>query len=161
MKDFLRIEQKYGAGEKKKLTVSQLKSLQRVCDNFRKLVEANSDDYAFYRCTLTSDGDIIYAVFSGANEDGNIIQSQFGYSLSKEETYCRKISFRKEAVVANALYDLIVNLMNLIPFNVGMLDFPVEGEFKEGFIMDYNQEPGTALIIVEDSLKNEDFMWRR
>lgn len=159
MKDFLKIEQHHGEGEKKPLTKAQLTSLQRVCNEFRKLVEANSDDYAFYRCTLTCDGNTIYAVFSGADEKGNIVQSQMGYSLESGTIFTRKVSFRKENIVGQSLYNLIVGLMRLIPFNVGMLDFPIEGAFEEGFIMDYNKEKGTALIIIKDSIDNKDFMW--
>lgn len=158
VKESLKIEELYGSGATKELTKSQLKSLQSVCDSFRKSLEKNCNNYALYRCTLTSDGEIIYAVICGSDERGNLCQLQLGYDLETSEVYTRKIGLDDEKTVGKELYNLIVKLLELIPFSVGMLDIPVEGAFKEGIIRDYNKEEGTALIIVRDSLDSGYFL---
>lgn len=158
MSDFLKVEQNHGSGEKKNLNKSQLGALERMCNRFRNLINDNCTNYGLYRCTLSSDGDIIYAVLSGADYDGNLGELQFGYDMNTNETYSRKIKVKNPDVVGKALYEMILELTRIIPFSVGMLDFPIEGKFEKGFIMEYNKEPGTSLIIIKDSLDTSYFL---
>lgn len=160
MKDFLKVEEQHGVGNKVSLTVHQLECLQRVCDAFRKDLVANCEDYLMYRCTLTSNDTIIYASIACSNLDGALIQCQLGYDYESGEVYTRKITLNNKAKVCKQMYNLIIKLVDLLPPNisVGMLDFPIEGTFKSGYRMGYNKEPGTELFIIEDSLNNSMFM---
>lgn len=157
-REFLKVRENYGSGEEVDLSRAKLSSLQRVCDPFRKLIEKNCNNYALYRCTLTSDGDIIYAVLLGSDDKGNLGELQFGYNMLTEEVYTRKIKVKDEESVGRELYNLVLNLLKLVPYSVGMLNFPIEGYFKKGSMMDYNKEKDTVLIIVEDSLDNSYFI---
>lgn len=154
----LKVEKLHGTGSVKDLTKSQLKSLQSVCDSFRRSLEKNCNNYALYRCNLTSDGEVLYAVVYGSDEKGNLCQLQLGYDLNTSEVYTRKIELDNKKEVGKELYGLIIKLLETIPFSVGMLDIPVEGAFKEGIVTGYNKEEGTALIIVRDSLENSYFL---
>lgn len=157
-KDFLRIKEKYGYGTPKKLTRHQLDCLYRICNNFRKLLVENCEDYLLYRCTLTSDGTIIYATIACSDLDGTIVQTQLGYDYENLEIYTRKINIKNECKVSSALFDLVVELTKIIPYQVGMLDFPIEGRFEEGTVRGYKDEKGSYLIVIEDSLDNGMFM---
>lgn len=146
------VAEEHGEGEKLDLNRAKLSCLQRICKPFRESIERNCNNYALYRCNITANDNIIYAILSGSDDNGNISELQFAYDFSDGNVYSRKIKVKNEGLVAKELYNLVENIVNTIPYSVGMLDFPIEGNFKEGFQMGYNKEPGTALIIIKDSL---------
>ena len=153
------VEERHGSGEKIELSKDKLSALQRVCDKFRKMMETNCTNYALYRCNLTSQDNMIYAVLTGASYEGNVHELQFGVSMVTGEVFTEKIKVNNGGAVGKELYNLVVNLNKLVPFTVGMLDFPIEGKFEKGFQMEYNKESGTALIIIKDSLDNSYFLY--
>ena len=157
LKNVLNAVEKFGVGEQKKLTKSQLLSLEHVCNGLRDELIDSCTSHAPYRGTLTSDGDKVYLVMSGADIDGTLREVEICVDIETKELYTRDIEFSKGNKVASEMYNLVVKLMETIPVTVGMLDIPIEGEFKQGVLMEYSLERGTALICIKDSLKNDFF----
>ncbi|MGV3076423.1 hypothetical protein ACEE21_15195 [Clostridium baratii] len=147
----------YGTGKVDKLTKSQLSCLQSVCKTFREVLVDNCMSHALYRCNLSSRDNIIYLVISGTDANGNMKELQVGLNLDTQEVYTFRIELDNRALIGKELYNMIVKLMETVPFSVGMLDIPLEGRFEEGVITGYNKEPGTVLFVVKDSLDNSFF----
>jgi len=157
VKDMDSILKEYGTGKVENLNKNQLRCLNSVCKDFREIIVDNCMSHALYRCNLSSRDNIIYLVISGTDEKGNMKELQVGYNLDTEEVYTFRIELDNKAQVGKAIYDMIVKLMETIPFTVGMLDIPLEGRFEEGVISGYNKEQGTVLFIIKDSLENSFF----
>lgn len=147
----------YGTGKVDNLTKTQLSCLQSVCKNFREALVDNCMSHALYRCNLSSRDNIIYLVISGTDANGNMKELQVGLNLDTQEVYTFRIELDNRALIGKELYNMIVKLMETVPFSVGMLDIPLEGRFEEGVITGYNKEPGTVLFVVKDSLDNSFF----
>lgn len=145
-------EEDHGEGSSRDLSKKGLACLQNIFDDFRKALEETCDSYALYRCSLTCDGEVIYAVLLGSDEDGNLSQLTAGLDIATRELYMDKVTFNNKERVAKELYKAIGRLSKTLPFVVGLLDFPIEGDFKVGRIMNFNKEPGTKLIYIDDSL---------
>lgn len=151
-KDFLKAIKNHGMGEKKNLIKSQLACLTRVCGSFRDTLVDGCLSHALYRCTLTCNEDIVFLDISGADDRGNVKALQVAYNLETSEVITGAIKFENDKLVGSEIYNMLVRLMELVPFTVGMLDIPLEGTFDEGIIMDYNKEADTKFILIKDSL---------
>lgn len=157
VKDMDDILQEYGIGKVESLNKSQLRCLQSVCKNFREAIVDNCMSHALYRCNISSKENLIYIVVWGTDERGNMKELQVALNLDTNEVYTYKIELEDKILVGQEIYNMIVKLMETIPFTVGMLDIPMEGRFEEGVISGYNKEKGTILFIVKDSLENSFF----
>lgn len=156
-KDLENILTKYGTGKVDNLTKAQLACLQAVCKDFREVLVDNCMSHALYRCTLSSKDNIIYLVISGTDVNGNMKELQVGLNLDTQEVYTFRVELDNRDLVGKGIYNMILKLMETIPFSVGMLDIPLEGKFEEGLITGYNKESGTMLFIIRDSLDNSFF----
>lgn len=156
-KDFENILSEYGTGEVKNLTKNQLSCLQSVCKRLREALVDNCMSHALYRCTLYSNENIIYLKISGTDANGNMKPLSIGLNLDTKEVYTFKIELDNLDLIGKEIYDMIVKLMETIPFSVGMLDIPLEGRFEEGVMTGYKKEKNTVLFVVKDSLDNSFF----
>lgn len=154
----LKVEGDHGTGQKVALTKAQLQALQRICNAFRNYLDDNCLNYALYRCNLTSINGLIFAVLAGSDDRGNLSELHIIYDMNTGETEQKRIKVKGLDRAGKELYNLLLNLAQSIPFSVGMLDFPVCGKFEKGYIMGYNKEPGTSLIVIEDSLDMSYFL---
>lgn len=156
-KDLDTVLRKYGTGAVEKLSKSQLSCLQSVCKGFREALVENCMSHALYRCNLSSRENLIVLVISGTDVAGNMKELQVGYNLDTSEVYTFRIEIDDRDLIGRELYNMIVKLMETIPFSVGMLDIPLEGKFEEGVLTGYNGEEGTVLFVIKDSLENSFF----
>ena len=147
----------YGTGKITNLNKSQLSCLYSVCKTFREVLVDNCMSHALYRCNLSSNDNIIYLVISGTDANGNMKELQVGLNLDTQEVYTFRIELDNRKLIGKELYNMIVKLMETVPFSVGMLDIPLEGKFEEGIMTGYKKEEGTILFVVKDSLDNSFF----
>lgn len=158
MSNFTKASKKFGVGEKKKLSKPQLQSLQRVCNGLRDHLVDVCESHALYRCNLTAEGGFANILLVGANLDGDMEEVEVAINLETKEMITRGIKFSRKNDVANKMYNMIINLMDLVPFSVGLLNIPIEGRFLEGIVTGYRLEEGTYLIEIKDSLDNSYFI---
>lgn len=147
----------YGTGKVESLNRSQLNSLQSVCKRFRESIVDNCMSHALYRCNISSQENLILIVIWGTDEKGNMKELQVGLNLDTNEVYTYKLELDNKKLIGEEIYNMLVKIMEDLPFTVGMLDIPMEGTFEKGMISGYNREPGTVLFLVEDSLENSFF----
>ena len=157
IKDMEDILKEYGTGKTEALNQSQLRCLQSVCKNFREVIVDNCMSHALYRCNISSKENLILIVIWGTNERGNMKELQVGLNLDTNEVYTYKLELENKKLVGQEIYNMLVKLMDTIPFTVGMLDIPMEGRFEEGVISGYKKEKGTVLFAIKDSLENSFF----
>lgn len=153
------IVKEFGTGTTKVMNTAQLGSIERVCNDFRNHLMDVCTSHAVYRCTLTSSGSVVSVLMTGADKNGGIQELEISLDLDTKEVFTRNIKLNKDNVIGDKIYELIIKLMSTVPFSVGMLDFPTEGEFKEGVVKDYALEPGTVLISIKDSLDSGYFIY--
>lgn len=142
---------KYGSGSIKELTKSQVESLQRVLDDFRNYVCDNCMSHAIYKGSFVGEDNKVFVNMFGSDFDGNIKELDFILDLEDNNVYCKGIELPNNKLAGEKLYNLIVELDRMIPWDIAMIDVPFRGKFTRGVVMDCTLGGG-KLIAIEDSL---------
>lgn len=138
-------------GERVKLNKYNLGCLQRITDKLRKTLYDNCMSHSLYRCTMTARENMVQLQIKGADLKGNLVELIVACDLETKEIYTDKIELENENVIADEIYNMILKIMETIPFTVGLYQFPIEGKFETGWESDYTFEKGTKLLYIEDS----------
>ena len=141
--------EQFGVGDCKRLTPSQIGSLQRVFNDFRNYLSDNCMSHALYRGSFRGVDNTICVSMFGSDVEGNVKELEFYLSLKDNTVYSRGIVLPDERLAADKLLRLITNLDSLIPLDIGMVDIPFEGAFRGGVVTGFVE--GGYLIAVEDN----------
>ena len=139
-----------------KLNRFQLDSLQNIVSGMRNTFMEECLSHALYRCTITCQDNDVHLIISGSNEEGRMKELYVICDLDAGDILTKGgISFSSNKKIYDCILNMILGIMKL-PFTVGLIQFPFEGNFKEGVITDYKYELGTKFICIKDSM-NFDF----
>ena len=158
--DIRNVMKDYGEGATKALSKNQLRSLYNICNNVRKCLIDTCSSHALYRCTIYSsiEGNIIVFRISCSNDQGLVQELQIGYDLDTNDIYTYRIALQNKEELIVHLAKLIDDITTKIPVPIGMLDFPLEGNFDSGKMAKYKLEEGSVIIVIDDSKNYSYFL---
>ena len=143
---------KFSKGTVSDLNSYQLDLLKRLLYGFREIMINNCMSHNLYRCSLTGDEEYnVYLNIIGSDISGAVKKVQVTCNIKDMELYTRSIQLDNKKEICKHIYKM-VSAMSKLPVTIGLIDFPFEGDFKEGIITDYKLEKKSKFICIRDSL---------
>lgn len=144
----------------KKLTADQISFIAKLAKPYAEALTNNCDSHALFRYKLTCENGILFTRLDATDINGTIKELVIMYDLDDEDAdlVLRGTGFtlNNKTKVLSTLLDLARKVGDVVPFEVGLLDVPLEGGYNYGVMMPYIPEPGTFLIKLES---DKDFSY--
>lgn len=144
---------------KQTLNYNNLRIINRWFNSFMRVIEENSDDYAFYRGMIYSDSaENLHFEWLVSDIDGSISIKNMQYDDRTEDIfYGKKFSLKNDKEVSNAINELLNKIVSL-PFSVSKIYFDVSSQFKSGKVFKDPKEAGSYIIYLIADTNNEHTM---
>lgn len=153
---------KFGFGgfkHKKKLIPSQVDCIKRCTSGFVKTIEKNCDSHFLYRANISMDDTVLHLVMVGTDPEGSIKELGLSFDYDSEEIgLYGGLEIKDMKAVIDSLTDMIEKMMKKIPFEVGMLDIPLVGQFVSGDMCPYGLEKDTVLMFIDNDDATKNFL---